>query len=129
MQCSYDLSNVASNSYQQEPNKKPPKIILVLQNEQTKVAMKKRNRRKLTLASLGYKESDGLTPEALGKQIYINENLTPTQGHINFLARNYKREHSWKYCWTRNGMTYLRKTDSSDRIAIRSEADLKSLSE
>ena len=58
--------------------------------------------------------------------IYINESLTKQNKNIFFLCRKFKKEHKWKYAWTRNGVSYLKEDDDSDSIKIQSKDDLKS---
>ena len=41
--------------------------------------------------------------------IYINESLTKQNKTIFFLGRKFKKEHKWKYAWTQNGVSYLKK--------------------
>ena len=50
--------------------------------------------------------------------IYINESLTKQNKKIFFFCRKYKKEHKWKYAWTRKGVSYLKEDDDSDSIKI-----------
>lgn len=37
-----------------------------------------------------------------------------------------KREHNWRFVWTKNGRIFARRTESSDAVAIQCESDLES---
>ena len=59
-----------------------------------------------------------------GKMIFINESLTRTNRKIFNMCRNFKKDNNWKYVWTKQGQTYLKKSDSDNTLKIESICDL-----
>lgn len=57
--------------------------------------------------------------------IYISENLTAKMKRLYYLSREYARSNTYLYCWTSHGNIYLRKTENSPAIRVKSEDDLK----
>lgn len=57
--------------------------------------------------------------------IYVNVNLSPYYKQLFWKAREAKKQLNYKYCWVnKSGDIYLKKTDSSPSLFIKSEADL-----
>ena len=54
------------------------------------------------------------------RPIYINEQLTQLKQNIYKNARELKKSHNCKYVWTKNGDIFIRKTDNSQIIKIKS---------
>lgn len=75
---------------------------------------------KLTAKHLGFKTRED-TP------IYISEHLTAKAARLHFLARDLKVSKGYSFCWTNYGRVYVRKTDKSPIILIRSEEQLHQL--
>ena len=61
------------------------------------------------------------------KKVFINENLTPQNKKMFYHANCFRKQYNWKYVWTANGIVFLRKTESSDAVPIRSIVDLEKL--
>ena len=62
-----------------------------------------------------------------GNAIYINEHLTSLNKQLFRDAKAKKRTLGYKYLWTRNGKIFIRKTDTSQAIAITSDEDVLAL--
>lgn len=58
--------------------------------------------------------------------IYISEHLTTNTRKTFYLARNFAKNHCFKYCWTSNGRVFLRKAENHPALLIRNLDDLKS---
>ncbi|KAJ2954727.1 hypothetical protein O0L34_g3031 [Tuta absoluta] len=61
--------------------------------------------------------------------VYFAENLTPKMQHLHYLARKFKEEKGFKYCWTSFGRVYLRRGDGQPHITINREEDLANISQ
>ncbi|CAH2099982.1 unnamed protein product [Euphydryas editha] len=61
------------------------------------------------------------------KPIYVSETLTPKGQILFFLARDTAKIADFKFCWTRNRRIYIRKTEETQYIEIKDEAQLTSL--
>ena len=59
-----------------------------------------------------------------GKMIFVNESLTTTNREIFKACRNFKKVNNWKYVWTKQGQTYLKKSDNDNTWKIESISDL-----
>lgn len=75
---------------------------------------------KLCAKHLGFRTSED-TP------VFISEHLTPRGSRLHFLARDLSKSKQYKYCWTAYGKVYVRKTDNSPIITIKSEAQVHQL--
>ncbi|CAG9795269.1 unnamed protein product [Diatraea saccharalis] len=65
------------------------------------------------------------------RRVFVNERLTYETRHLFRVARNWTREHGYKFCWVRNGSVYIRKREGregSPPIAIQDIRDLEKLS-
>ena len=51
--------------------------------------------------------------------IYINDHLTKYNSEIFYKARNLLKDSKIKYCWTVNGITFIKKTESSEKEKIK----------
>lgn len=60
--------------------------------------------------------------------VYVSEHLTPELKSLHAAARRVARQLNYKFVWVRDGKVYVRKSDSSGYIHVRSEDTLKSLS-
>lgn len=58
--------------------------------------------------------------------IFISEHLTTNARRLFYLAREMKKANNIKFCWTSNGRVFIRKTDGSPAIQIRSEEQIGS---
>ncbi|XP_073962957.1 uncharacterized protein [Choristoneura fumiferana] len=59
--------------------------------------------------------------------IYVSESLTPRARKLHFLARDLRKNHNYKYCWTWQGKILVKQTDSSPAILIKSEQQVEAL--
>lgn len=59
--------------------------------------------------------------------IYINEQLTRRTSNLFFRARETKKDKLYKYLWTRENKIYIKKSETSNKIRIKSIEDLISL--
>jgi len=57
-------------------------------------------------------------------RMFINESLTKTNRRRFNQCLRYRKEKSFKYIWTKQGNTFLRQTEGSPVIAIKTESDL-----
>lgn len=63
----------------------------------------------------------------LSKPIYISEALTAKAKKLYFMARDTAKAAGYKFCWTNNSKIYLRKTEDSQYIEIKTESQLADL--
>lgn len=61
------------------------------------------------------------------KPIYVSETLTQKSNRLFYLARVFQRNYAYAFCWTVNGIVYLRKNENLPQIRITAEADLDKL--
>ena len=59
--------------------------------------------------------------------IYINDHLTKYNSEIFYKARNLLKDSKIKYCWTVNGITFIKKTESSEKEKILNISDFNSI--
>ena len=59
--------------------------------------------------------------------IYINDHLTKYNSEIFYKARNLLKDSKIKYCWTVNGITFIKKTESSEKEKILKLSDFNSI--
>lgn len=62
------------------------------------------------------------------QHIYIDENLTQTNGKLFKMARDLKKQNLVKYAWTKNGTVYMRQDDNTKVIMVSDENDMQNLS-
>ena len=74
----------------------------------------------LKLADIGF----SVNPE---KKVFINEVLSEKVANIFYHARRQKKDKAYSHCWTINQKVYIRKTESSPAIHIKSLEDLQAL--
>ncbi|CAG9790372.1 unnamed protein product [Diatraea saccharalis] len=60
-------------------------------------------------------------------EIYISEHLTAQSSRLFFLARELRKSMGYDYCWTANGLVYLRKKHGEPYILVKNESQLQSL--
>ena len=58
------------------------------------------------------------------KNIFVNENLTPTRKQLFWKTKQEVKNNSWKYIWTHNGNVLVKKDDNATITAIKNELDL-----
>lgn len=79
-----------------------------------------RHKEKLCAKHLGFKKEE-YTP------VYVSEQLTPKGARLHFLARDLAKSKEYKFCWTAYGKVYVRKSESSPIIPIKTEAQVHNL--
>ncbi|KAL4703209.1 hypothetical protein ACJJTC_004885 [Scirpophaga incertulas] len=57
--------------------------------------------------------------------IFISETLMSNSHRLFHLARNLQKSQGFMFCWTSNGIVYLRKNEGSSQIRVNSESDLE----
>ncbi|CAH2084308.1 unnamed protein product [Euphydryas editha] len=57
--------------------------------------------------------------------IFIGEQLTTKDAHLYYLARDLAKSAQYKFCWTVYGKVYVRKTETSQVVCIKSEAQVE----
>lgn len=61
------------------------------------------------------------------KPVYVSETLTSRAQRLFYLARSHQKQYGYSFCWTLNGLVYLRKDENSTHLKISSEDCLESL--
>lgn len=101
-------------------DKDKPNIIVQFQRrEKRDRVLNVARKRKITNATIGL-QSDA--------PIYVNEHLCPEMKRLLGMAISRKREHGWKFVWTRNGNIFARRTETSPIVAICRESDVEKIS-
>ena len=59
--------------------------------------------------------------------IIINDHLTKYNSEIFYKARNLLKDSKIKYCWTVNGITFIKKTESSEKENFLNLSDFNSI--
>lgn len=59
--------------------------------------------------------------------IFVSESLTFKTKKLFHMARECAKSRGYSYCWTSNGVVYLRKKDNMPQIRIANESDLNNL--
>lgn len=59
--------------------------------------------------------------------IFVNDHLCPPLKRLLAQAIAKKREHQWRFVWTRNSRIYARKSEASNAVRIQSERDLEKI--
>lgn len=85
-------------------------------------------KRKFISNSIRYK-TEQLNSNHLGlgggkAEIYISDHLTPQASRLYHLAREFRKTMGYEFCWTSNGLVYLRKKQGDPYILVRGEAQL-----
>lgn len=60
--------------------------------------------------------------------IYINDELTPHNRRLLWMAKTKAKECQWKFVWVRSGYVYARKNENSSHIIIKNAADIETIS-
>lgn len=61
------------------------------------------------------------------KPIYASELLTAKVKVLFYLSRDFAKTHDYSYCWTSNGVVYLRKRDGAPLLRVDQQSDLDKL--
>lgn len=65
-----------------------------------------------------------LDPQHQLRPLYVSETLTHKTHRLYYLARSFKKNYGYSFCWTSNGIVYLKKNENSSQIRIATEQDL-----
>lgn len=118
-------SNINSNdivtAYKKDEVKEKSVIIVKLRTNELKNTIIKARK---NIGSITTKECN---LKGNNNEIYINEQLTPLKNVLFYKARQLKKEHQYKYLWTRDGNIYIKKTDISNKIKINTHSDLEKI--
>jgi hypothetical protein len=129
----YTCRRALKENAEPDPNKAPPAILVTFTTAQQKLdfvrhlfSEKKTNEQHMTINDIC---PDLVTEENKTKGIYINENLTPKQSDLFYLARQRKKttakpENPYLYVWTKNGIVYVKKSETARAQIIRDGNDL-----
>lgn len=108
-------------------NQKNPSIIVETTSALLKADVLKmsksfniRTKTKLCAKHLGFKTSED-TP------VFLSEHLTAKGSRLHYLARDLAKSKGYKFCWTAYGKVYIRKSEQSPVILIRTEDQVHSL--
>ncbi|KAF6214146.1 hypothetical protein GE061_008885 [Apolygus lucorum] len=71
----------------------------------------------LTSRQLGFIDGEEI-------RIYINHSMTYAKRKLLNMVKTYKRENNYKFVWTRNGKIFIRKSETSSIIEIRTAEDI-----
>ncbi|XP_026726731.1 uncharacterized protein LOC113493109 [Trichoplusia ni] len=79
-------------------------------------------------------KEDKLNSQLIGlsgqkQPIYVDEHLCLSAKKLYYAARQYAKQHEYKFCWSSNGNIFLRKQVGQKQILIKSEATLLELQE
>ncbi|XP_045506862.1 uncharacterized protein LOC123703036 [Colias croceus] len=66
----------------------------------------------------------GLATELKNIELYFNERLTQENRYLFRTARQQSKVCGYKYCWTKNGVVYIRKQEGNSAIPIKKQEDL-----
>lgn len=61
--------------------------------------------------------------------IYVNDELTPHNRRLLWMAKTKAKECGWKFVWVRNGYIYARKNENSTHFIIKNTADIETISQ
>ena len=84
------------------------------------VLSKRRNSNRLLPANFGLQSGNDM-------RISIFSHLTPRLQELLYLAKSFKEQGSFKYCWAKDTALFLRKSDSSRVIRLNTVQDLEQL--
>lgn len=81
-------------------------------------AIKSNDDNPLTAKDLGYKTAD---------RVFVNELLSYDVRQLFYKVWLFKKEHDYKFAWTRNQNVYVKKSSDSKAVKISSAEDLAKL--
>lgn len=104
------------------PTRNPLKIKPIIVQFQSKTAKEKC----LQAAKAKKLKAKDVNPKFPENPIFFNEHLCPAIKSLFFEARKFKRNNNYKFCWVRDSKIFLRQTESSKAIRIKSLTDIPS---
>lgn len=69
----------------------------------------------------------GIETPSSSETVALYEMLPKSHHNLRLLIKERAKKYDFKYVWTREGNTYVRKNDESERIAIFSQSDLSKI--
>jgi hypothetical protein len=129
----YTCKRALKENAEPDPNKAPPAILVTFTTTQQKLdfvrhvfSEKKTSEQHMTVNDIC---PDLATEDNKTKGIYINENLTHVQSDLFYIARQYKKttakpDNPYLYVWTKNGIIYVKKSETARTQIIRDGSDL-----
>ena len=89
--------------------------------DEINACIQRRNVNKLQASDLGFADHVSLA------QLGLYDHLSPRLQNLLYEVKRVKVEQHFKFCWAKNGAVFLRKTDTSRIIKIKSMDDLTDL--
>lgn len=68
-----------------------------------------------------------LNPKYQLKPLYVSESLTSKTRKLFYMARQFQASHGFNFCWTSNGIVYLKQHEGSSYVRINDFNDLENL--
>ena len=68
-------------------------------------------------------EDLGLPKDITFEGIGIYDRLTPKLQELLHNANNFKTQHGYKFCWTKNAVVFLRKNETSRPVKVKTMDD------
>jgi len=116
-QCNLKDNIVVAHRIQTFNKDKPKPIIVQFTSKPVRDSMLK------LLKDRKLKTTD-ISPRSVDMPIYFNEHLAPDLKKLFYLARKFKTENNFLYCWIKDGKILLRKSESTRILRIKNEDDL-----
>lgn len=116
-----DIESNIVKCHRKDTKKENSPIVVELKTEKTKEEILKAKK------NLGRINAKDCHLKGKNNEIFINEQLTKMMSTLFYSARELKKEKKIKYVWTRDGNIYVRKTDTSQKIKIKTITDLKKI--
>ena len=88
-----------------------------------KVMAARRRLENLEASQLGFPDDFDIS------HINLHDHLTPRLQKLLFESKKYKNANNFKFCWSKNGAIFLRKTETSTIVKLTSLDDLENLRE
>lgn len=96
----------------------------VLKKEKMLKAVKQFNKSKEKGSKLN---TTHLNRDYQSKPLYVSETLTAKNQKLFYIARQFQKSHGYSFCWTANGVVYLKQNKGSSFVRINDFNDLDSL--
>lgn len=90
-------------------------VVQFLSRSKRDAFLEKAKKKRLSTADLG---------QEAALPIYVNEHLCPSLKKLLGMTIAKKKEHNWRFCWTKNGKIFVRKAESTRALLIGSPDDL-----
>ncbi|XP_029201286.2 uncharacterized protein LOC114965747 [Acropora millepora] len=117
--------DIAHRVRPRNPSNRPKPIICKFIRRLAREEVMKRR----TAISLVQSREIGLSDAVVLTNEKIVDHLTPSAQELFAAAKSFKEQHQFSYCWTKNGTVYIRRSESSRPLRIKSIADLSTLAQ